>query len=222
MVNRTTPKKNTSKKGIQKRKQNSTMKQATRVGGAASRRHNPEKKFVDVNAALVVPVASQAFSPGVLINGLATGSSASQRIGRQVNLKALLMKGWVSLASTSVGGSPIRILAVYDKQANGVAPVITDILLADSFTSPNNLSNRDRFVTIFDNYTEIISTGNNFSAAVNLFKQFDLEEMFNAGTAGDITDITSGSIYVFAAQNSNITTAAPTVSMRYRVRYTDV
>ena len=75
------------------------------------------------------------------------------------------------------------------------APVITDILLANDFTSPNNLSNRDRFVTLSDYVTEQLSTASNLSDTGVIRKGLNLETMFNAGSAGTIGDITSGSVY---------------------------
>ena len=53
-------------------------------------------------------------------------------------------------------------------------------------------------------------------------KTLNLETMFNAGSAGTIADITSGSVYMFIAQSGGITTTAPTLSYRSRIRYTDV
>lgn len=223
MVNRTTPKKNTSKKGIQKKRMNSTNKQAKRVGGYAYKtQQRGELKFLDTSNSVSPTFAVSTFSAGQLLNGVANGTDASTRIGRKLTIKSLLLKYQWQLAPTSTGGSPLRILVVYDKQANGAAPAITDILLADNFNSPNNLSNRDRFVTIFDRITDPVSTGDQFAIADVNFKSLELEQMFNAGSAGTIADITSGSIYLFVAQMGGIGTANPFFAYRSRIRYTDV
>lgn len=204
-----------------------TTQQAIRTGGWAdpSRMGLGELKFVDTQPTFGPAAGALTFqTPGVsnLINGIVPGSSASQRIGRKVVLKSILIRYTWALAPTSTGGSPLRILVVYDKQANAAAPGVTDILLANEFNSQNNLSNRDRFVTIFDHITEPIAAGETYSVSGTLFKKLNLETMFNAGTAGTIGDITSGSMYITFAQNGNILTASPAATTSIRVRYTDV
>lgn len=194
-----------------------------RTGGWASSSRSGELKFTDVTTAIAVGGAAAAtFGTGILLNGLATGTDASSRIGRKITMKSLYVR-WSSLfVAGAGGGGAIRILVVYDKQANAAAPAITDILLANDFNSPNNLSNRDRFVTLADYVTEQLSTASNLADCGVFHKTLNLETMFNAGSAGTIADITSGSIYMFIAQSGGITTTAPTLAYRSRIRYTDV
>jgi len=200
----------------------SMNQQAMRVGGWSNPTQGGELKFLDSSMNDDPILASGAFTAGTLLNGLITGSTASQRIGRKVTIKSLLVRYSWGLATTSTGGSPLRILIVYDKQANAVAPAITDILLTDTFHSANNLSNRDRFVTISDIITDPVSTGDCFAVAGVIYKKLNLETMYNAGTAGTIGDISSGSIYMFVAQTGRIATASPEFSSTVRIRYTDV
>lgn len=197
--------------------------QSIRVGGYATGR-GPEKKFTDVSATLTLGSAADTFTtpgPTTLLNGLIPDSTATGRIGRKVVMKSLYIRWSAQLAPTSIQGAPVRIIVFYDKQANGAAAGVTDVLLANAFNSPNNLSNRDRFVVLSDELTEPISVQNNFAVSGVIYKKINLEVMFNAGTAGTIADITSGSVYIMAAQSSTIATAAPTVSFRSRIRYTD-
>jgi len=201
----------------------STTIQSMRTGGWASSSRSGELKFLDVNTAIAVGgPAAATFGTGILLNGLATGTDASSRIGRKVTLKSLYVR-WSSIfVAGAGGGGAIRILVVYDKQANAAAPSITDILLANDFNSPNNLSNRDRFVTLTDFVSDQLSSGANLADCGVFHKTLNLETMFNAGSAGTIADITSGSVYMFIAQSGGITTTAPTLSYRSRIRYTDV
>jgi len=199
-----------------------TNQQAMRTGGWANPARGGELKFVDVSVpALNIPTTA-VWTTGQLLNGLVPGSAATERIGRKVTMKSFLIRYTISLASTTTFGSPFRILVVYDKQANATAPAITDILLADAFNAPNNLSNRDRFVTIFDRITEGLSVQGDFAMADVLFKRSNLEVMFNAGNAGTIGDITSGSVYLFACQTGSAASTAPVMIYRSRIRYTDV
>ena len=202
---------------------NSITAQSVRVGGYAYPSRQGELKFLDVNSAIAVGgAAASTFGAGVLLNGLANGNDASSRIGRKVTIKSLYLR-WSQLFIAGAGGAgSIRVLIVYDKQANAAAPSITDILLANDFHSPNNLSNRDRFVTICDVLTDPISTSGDQSGCGAFKKSLNLETMFNTGSAGTVADITTGSIYMFIAQSGGITTTAPTFTYRSRIRFTGV
>lgn len=198
----------------------STAAQAIRTGGWANPVSGAEKKFVDVAATFNPTAGAVTFTNGVLLNGIATGTDASSRIGRKAVIKSLLIRATASLGTATAGGM-FRLLVVYDKQANATAPGITDILLADAFNSPNNLSNRDRFVTIFDQIMGPLDADGDSQVADVFYKKLNLEEMWNAGTDALIGSITSGSIYAFVAQSGGMATNAPALTMYSRVRYTD-
>lgn len=201
----------------------STTQQAIRTGGWVDpSRMGAELKFVDVSTGMTLNTGATFSAAPTLLNAIAAGTSASTRIGRKLIIKSLLLRYTFALAPTSTGGSPLRILVVYDKQANTAAPAITDVLLTDNFHSQNNLSNRDRFVTLCDHISEPIATGNDYCVADVIFKPLSLETMYNAGTDDQIGSITSGSIYLFVAQAGTALTAAPSFIYRSRVRYTDV
>jgi len=206
---------------IAARRPASTAAQAIRTGGWANPATGPEKKFVDTSSTFNPAFATVTFVGPTLVNGIATGTDASTRIGRKAIMKSILLRFTCSLAATSTAGGSFRILVVYDKQANATAPAVTDILLADAFNSPNNLSNRDRFVTIFDHLSDPIDAGGPHEYGGTLYKKINLETMWNAGTDALIGSIASGSIYIIVAQSGSIGTANPAVTIRTRVRYTD-
>lgn len=183
---------------------------------------NVERKNIDVGGPATIAVAfgSAAWSAGTLLNTVAQGTTANQRVGRKITMLSLQIRYAVALGATSTGGSPIRFKVVYDKQSNGVAPAITDILTVDTFTAPNNLDNSDRFITLMDKVTEPISTGNNPSVSSIEKTTMSLETMFT-GTAGAIANILSGSVYIFVAQDSAILVANAVFSFITRIRFTD-
>lgn len=203
----------------------STSRQAMRVGAWAGRfTQGPEMKFKDTNAATSLAVSAATFSTpaaALLLNGLVPDSTATGRIGRKILLKSIYLRWTSAMQASSTLGACVRTIIFYDKQANTAAPAVTDVLLADDFHSPNNLSNRDRFVTLLDDVSTPISSINEFVASNQAFKKLNMETMFNAGTAGTIADITSGSIYIMFAQSGAVGTAAPIVTWRARIRYTD-
>lgn len=200
----------------------SITRQSIATGGWAPQRPTGELKFIDVTGGNNPLASSAAFTAAELLNGLQTGATATTRIGRKINLKSLYMRYTVGLTATSTGGCQFRILVVYDKQANGAACTITNVLLTDDFKAPNNLSYRDRFVVLADELTEPVSVQNNYQVVGTLFRKLNLEQMFNDGNAGDITDITTGSIYVFCAQSGGVGTGAPLFDFTNRIRFTDI
>lgn len=210
-----------SSQGLRPQRLSAVSQQALRVGGWASPSRMGELKFKDTDYQVTLPLAA-TFAGAVLLNGLVPGSTATTRIGRKVIMKSLLIRYRYLTQATTVGGSPIRLMIVYDKQANATAPTILDVLEQDQFTSPNNLSNRDRFVTLCDNLSVPLSQNGNQGLGEVIYKPLNLETMFNDGVAGTIGDITSGSVYLFAAQNGGISVAGPITEWDVRIRYSDM
>jgi len=198
--------------------------------GRSSLPNSGELKFKDntttlnptVGAATWIPF-TQAAGAGAsqLLNGLVPDSTATGRIGRRVLIKSLYVRVTCRMAATSVGGAPIRMIIVYDKQSNAAAPAVTDVFTTDNFNSMNNISNRDRFVTLVDQIIPTISTSSEPVQHLEVYKKLNLPVQYNAGTAGTIGDITSGAMYMTFVQEGNITVASPAVAYYARVRYTD-
>lgn len=208
---------------VQARRGASTAAQAKRTGGWANPSIGGERKFVDTDGTYNpgFGVATFAGAGATLLNGIANGTDASTRIGRKAIMKTILLRVNFSMAATSTRGGAFRILVVYDKQTNAAAPAITDILVTDNFNSANNLSNRDRFVTIFDQITDPVDAGGPCSNGVVLYKKINLETLWNAGTTAAVGSIASGAIYMFIAQTGGILVANPSLVVNARVRYTD-
>lgn len=185
-----------------------------------------ELKFTDVglfSSALGLGSATWTTpGPNFLLNGLVPDSTATGRIGRKVVMKSLLVRVELRLAATSTGGGFLRYLVVYDRQSNAAAPAVTDILLADTESSPMNLSNKDRFQILAEGTTQVASANGNFcSTEINIYKKLDHPVQYNAGIAGTIADIQTGAVYILFAQSGGIGTAAPFAIWRSRVRYSD-
>lgn len=198
---------------------------AMRTGGFVSPVLGGELKFIDTSITFSLPFSATTFiTPGGtnLLNGLARGTQMNQRVGRKVTMKSLLIRGTFQIAATSTGNAPCRVMVVYDRQTNTTAPAITDVLLSDEFLSQNNLSNRERFSTICDYITKPVGGGSNLQEAFTIFKKLDNPIMFNDGNAGTVGDISMGSIYMLVSQAGGIATANPTLTVKTRIRFTDV
>lgn len=190
-----------------------------RAGGRMPASSN-ELKNIDVTSTTTL-VAGQTTATVLLLNGVAQGTTATTRLGRRVTIKSLYWLWQAELVSTTTGGAPCRLLIVYDKQANATAPVSTDVVVADAIVNPNNLSNSRRFVTLFDEVIEALGTGGPQSFMRKGYKKLNLPVEFNAGSAGTVGDIQTGSVYAFFWQGGNIATTSPTNAFFSRIRFSD-
>jgi len=208
---------------------NPIAQQTIRVGGWANPSGGGELKFIDTSIGLNQITTDASWSTGSLVNGIAVGAGATERIGRKVTLKSLQIRWQFQMEPESfaniVGGSNGRILIVYDKQANAAAPLITDILRQNAYNANLNLNNRDRFVVLMDKITDCVSKEGNFSTSGKKFIRLNNESVFNSGTTADIGSIQTGSVYLFFA-NTGTTIFTDASALRFvadvRMRYTDV
>lgn len=193
--------------------------------GTYNRRGRDELKFIDAN----VDGASPATGAVFLMNGITQGTDYNQRIGRKVMLKSIFCRWTINVvpANLTLQGDVVRLMIVYDAQANGAAPAITDILQIAEFDSPMNLNNRDRFKVLHDKFHTMWA--NTFAAgaggiingtAIPKFSQkyikCNMEEIFG-GTGNTIGSIQTGSLYFLTISQNEVSG----VSLYSRVRYTD-
>jgi len=161
----------------------------------------------------------------ILLNGIAPGTGASQRIGKKVNIKSIQFR--CSIGGAATGVTPfqgfVRFLWIYDKQTNATTPTVANILEATSGVSPMNMDNRDRFVVISDKQYAIDQSGGHQSGQIKMYKKLNLTTVFNAGTAGTVADITSGAIYLLHIASSAVSapTNNPVFTHYNRIRYDD-
>lgn len=179
-----------------------------------------EKKFNDY----FQPTTNLAAGSAIYnINGIAQGTDYNQRIGREIFQKSLYLRMFgADVTGTS---TQVRVMLVFDKQTNGVLPLISDILTSVSLLACNNLNNRERFVTISDK--QFITSGTNAgpsnSFMNNKYKKIRLPVTFN-NTGSTIADINTGALYlVIIAQNafSGLLTNTLNFSFVARTRFTD-
>lgn len=188
---------------------------------AAANNNPSERKFIDnlLTNSIAPGVSTFDAIGGDLLNGLSTGTTATSRIGRKIRMKSILIRAEARMNSLSTGGADIRIVVVFDKQANAALALNTDVFVQNDFISPNNLSNKDRFVTIMDKYMHIDTQ--NFQCSAIWYKKIDLETMFNSNNAGTVSDITSGAVVMFIAQAGGISTNAAQIRTFSRIRFDD-
>lgn len=199
---------------------------------------NIEKKYVDlIQAQKVVPgvAAGQSgtwttIAAAYLCNGLAQGAGPNNRLGRKILMKSIYVRAThYCTAAASVSG-PLRMIVVYDKQTNGAFPtataanVVSSPLTTDHINSSNNLGCADRYITIFDKLFPPVAGATNpgapQAATKKCYRKINLEQVFNTGNIGDITDINSGAVYIaFCSAGFNATGSV--VDYMVRTRFED-
>lgn len=184
-------------------------------------RIKPELKWADISTA-GAPGPFGGFTRQML-NALQTGANPTNRIGRKVTWTKLLLRyaAHVDSATTPTSGCAMRLMVIYDKQTNGSAPIVTDVLVTDEFNSAMNLDNRDRFLILADVITPVFGLGGPAAVAGVINRKFNLETNFNANNIGSIADITTGSIYLMYAQSNSLSGLNISFNMKSRLRFVD-
>ena len=110
----------------------------TRTGGfygLYTRRGREELKTIDNQVGLA---PTQTGSSVSLLNGVATGTDYTNRIGRKIILKSILLRCsmYNDTTTSDPNGDVVRVLVVSDSQTNGAAPSVGDILQTAAFDYP--------------------------------------------------------------------------------------
>jgi len=104
------------------------------------------------------------------LNLIRTGSTFCNRVGRKIEMKSLRIAGNLFPLRTNQVADYVRIMVIYDRQANGAAPAIADLIQTVDQAAANttsafsgvNLNNRDRFIVLRD--TRIVPSTNTVTA----------------------------------------------------------
>lgn len=169
------------------------------------------------------------FQPGVgvttgiveLLNGVAQGVTATTRIGRRICMRRVQISYTLNTGTTTVGSSSWRVIVVYDKQTNATALTAAQVMESDQIDSPYNLGNQRRFKILYDKTQSFGTQGPQTTVFKKSIKMKKYVE-FNTNTAGNVGDITTGSLYLIVYQNGNFTTAGPNSVLYTRVLFADV
>ncbi len=201
-----------------------------RVGRFATAR---ELKFLDTTKAFTAfTLAGTLFDDS--LNHIAQGATESERVGRKVVLRSLQFRGTVQggqATSTDETDNEYRIIVYCDKQANGAAATVTDILETAALHSFYNLANVGRFRILYDHtknlpYPDGIQTAagtfkliaQDYKWEVNLRMAIPLE-FDNTFADGRIGTIRSNNIGIIGLSLTD--SAPPLLAYTARIRYSD-
>lgn len=205
---------------------------ADRVGGFYGRFAGPnaEMKFHDVQTILNPTTTGGTITNSV--NLITQGTGESERIGRKCVLKHISWKYRISLPSVNAiapaNGDTVRIIVYCDKQANGAAAGVTDILDSAGEQSFYNLANQNRFRILMDRVQNIDYTTMTFHSGAALFNQANVQasRSFNkvlnipiefSGVGGNMNEIRSNNVGFLIISNNGLAQ----VNAEMRIRFTD-
>ncbi len=182
-----------------------------------------ELKFFDtLLGATAFATAGVVFSPS--LNLIPQGITESTRVGRKCTIKKINMMGFLLLNSgTAVTSETYRVMLVVDKQANGAAATVLDVLQTADEKSFNNLANTSRFQVLKNWYGSMNKTadiGTNINSRIQTFKfnkKCEIPIEFDA-TSGAITTIKSNNIFLIGLSSVGTTLS---LSHNTRVRFSD-
>lgn len=193
-----------------------------RTLGLWNGRSRDELKVTDT--ATVVAAVTQA---GVvsLLNGTATGTDYTNRTGRKMITKSVLIRLFINTNLVSAQqGDVVRVIIFVDKQSNGALPAVADVLNTATYAEPMNLNNRDRFIIIRDTIFTMspavyaaaaLTAGAPVTRMAKHYKKVSFETIFS-GTTNGIASIASGSLCIlYISQFASVSTITYNVRTRF-------
>lgn len=154
-----------------------------------------------------IDVVGECSSTGATITALnlcAQGDDIGNRVGRQINMKSVQIRGIIKPATAgSNNASLVRVVLLYDRQPQPTVglPASTDILTTASSYGMVNLDNRERFTVLRDSTfalgNSVAATGYAESpniACVDMYVKLAGARTTYNTTAGTIAAVSTGSL----------------------------
>jgi len=217
-----------------------------------------EVKSLDVGSATAVAPGGTPLTvnqTGLIgaINLVTAGSFFFNRVGRKIEMRSVELSYQITTltATLTTPQDWLRIMIVYDRQTNGAYPAISDVLQDTDSAGANtsgvsaglNLNNRDRFLVVYDDRTQLPAMTNTAGVVsnafpnsfggrngtstgfgnVHIFRKFKggLVAHFKAdSTPAVIGDVATGGLYVITLGTQAVGNYSIT-PWKFRVRYTD-
>lgn len=178
---------------------------------------NSERKHVDISTTMAPDSANGGIA---LLNGLSLGTDNDERIGRSVRFTSVHMKCGISLHASATQ-TRVRLLLVVDRYPQGVITTPSAIMQTSPVPQAFRAWDVSRRYRIIKDVTRVINT--DFpETTLNLYVKLPYQlgkTKFDNSSAGDITDIVNGAIYLVGL--SDEATNTPTIAYRTRVVYID-
>ncbi len=160
------------------------------------------------------------------VNLIAQGTTESTRIGRKCNIRNIHWRYTIQKDAESVlgGDDVVRVILYLDKQANGAAAAVLDILETADYQSFYNLANSNRFRILMDKTWDMnahAGGGNGtavdsfaFSRSTQFRKNCNIPIEFSS-TTGALTEIRSNNIGVLTISERASTNFESNMRLRF-------
>jgi len=174
-------------------------------------------KFQDVSYVHPPTAAWRGYS---CINAVPRGTADAQRVGNQIRIRTIAIRGYVGCHSATFADFA-RCLLVYDKQCNGSAPAVTTMLsLAYSLDGAGGLANlnpanKTRFVILVDQYAGVTSA---LPMPLKVFWRGNLDVTYK-DAADAIASVSTGALYLLVFQGNTL--QLDMFGVTSRIRYVD-
>lgn len=181
-----------------------------------------ENKFFDTTVGVAtIGTGGTIFSSS--LNLIPQGTTESSRIGRKCTVRSLSINGSFFLPGTvtAADGSDVFRLIIYlDKQCNGAAATVTDILETANIYSFNNLANSGRFRILKTKKVSMSATAGNGTSSMEKQQFFSFTLNLNlplefSSTTGALTEIRSNNLGVLAISQDGKCQMAFTTRIRF-------
>lgn len=208
--------------------------------GAGFQQVSAELKVIENTNYSISNVICAAASP-TLLNGVDQGTDYNQRLGRKIVIQSIYLRMGITpavAASYVTGnvahtGQKVRVMLVVDKQTNGAAFSATDLLGGGATTeSMNNLSNRERFVVLYD---KVMNFGPGYYSAgvwqplggytgipfFKIYKKIKIPTVY-MGTGATVGSIATNGLYLIGLTDTSTANATNLAFYgTYRIRFRD-
>lgn len=182
-----------------------------------------ELKYDNGQVITVIPIASTL----ALLSTIASGAAVNQRVGRHIAYHALEYNYHIYPQVGSVPFCQSRILFIYDRQPNGVLPVVLDIMENTNISTLQRQDTKQRFRVLYDKTHSMgwddggvsgtITYGNTIQHSEGVIDLKGLKAQFTGATNG-IGDIEQGAIYTLLMATNNLVN---NINMNERLLYVD-
>lgn len=187
----------------------------------AVKRSKPETKSYDL---LVSAGGTGITNTGTLYRltlNLAQGTASNQRVGQEIHMTSLTMRGILATGSLSAP-QQVRMITLIDKEMDGVLPVVSDVIETyggtTDFYSPYNMDNRGRFHILED---KVYSLNPGATASFHLNKYFKLGRKCQFGRLGTGATADSFAGQPFVLLITDVAAANPNFGLTTRLNYTE-
>lgn len=185
-------------------------------GRVSSSRRTNELKFFDTAISELFDATAEIPATGGQLNLIPQGVTESERVGRRCVIKSIQIVGTIATATAGLPDT-VAMWVVLDKQANGAAPTVAQVVTAGSTTTNGlpgglvNLENSERFVLLkkfvyelTPSYGVVGATGNAAPVSVSWFRKVDIPIEFDSSAAtGALTTIRSNNLFLICGSAGN-------------------